>query len=652
LRQVFTWAALGQHAQIGDSNLSLDSAKQLEGMTMFDLNSRPARNPLIALVQTALVFLFAVSSAHAGVVLLELTVTSNADSGPGSLRDAVNAASTNQSIAFDCSTGALNCPATIQLSSQGNAQGFPGPTALAIKGKAITIKGPPGGVTLKTVPGVSSATSLRHFFVDSDASLTLQNVLLSDGLALGGDGGAGDCGGGGGAGLGGAIFSQGALTLKDVSFANNSAIAGNGGSASSSNEGYGGGGGLGGDGGSQNNGGGGGTGGDGLTGSGGLGGMGGAGLFGDGAGMGSDGDGGQGISGGGGGGGYNLGGAGSDGGGGGGGASGGVGGFGGGGGGARNSGIGGFGGGGGTDGVSGGVGGGGGSCLQNTGFGGGAAAFGGAVFVRSGGALRVEETSGTSYMLGNSVSGGNGTFSGAATGSGIFLMSGVPAVFDIAGSYTIDNDIADDSVVSLPAGQSYTPGTGNGAGITKQGIGTLTIAGAGHYAGATNVQDGVLRVIGNISASAINIAASGIFAGTGTTGPIDAYGTVAPGTVANPEVNLTPSSLKLEHGALSCFHVSGNSVSELDVQGAAQLNGIVHIDFAGGPPVGQTFTLLQASSIAATFAGYETNMPNLYGKLEYTGTTVTFTIANSDELFDGGMENPVIESPCATAFAN
>ena len=266
--------------------------------------------------------------------------------------------------------------------------------------------------------------------------------------------------------------------------------------------------------------------------------------------------------------------------------------------------------------------------------------------------MRVEETSGTSYMLGNGVSGGNGAFNGAAAGSGIFLMSGVSAVFDIAGSYTINNDIADDSVVSLPGGQSYIPGAGNGAGVTKQGPGTLTIAGTGRYAGATNVQEGVLRVIGNVATSAINVAASGIFTGTGATGPIDAYGIVAPGTMANPQVNLSPSSLKLEPGALSCFHVSGDAVSEMDVQGAAHLNGIAHFDFAGGPPVGKIFTLLQATSVAGAFTGYETNMPNLYGELGYTGTTVTFTVVDSDEVFKGPMEKPAVGSPCETAYAN
>jgi len=614
------------------------------------------------LIRASLASLLGVSVAQADVVLQDMTVTSSADDGPGSLRSAINAAHTHETIKFDCSPKALNCPATIRLSSQGNAQGFPGPTALAIKGKAITIKAPAQGeVTLQTVAGASSATSLRHFFVDSDASLTLQNVLLSDGLALGGDGGSGSCGGGGGAGFGGAIFSQGALTLSNVSFANNRAVGGSGGSALLVDWAYGGGGGLGGNGGSEYNGGGGGTGGNGLPGLGSTSGFGGPGLNGKGGGIGTTDAGGAGIAGGGGGGGYNRGGAGSDGGGGGGGAgylgSGGAGRLGGGGGGARysGSGIGGFGGGGGgtalSNGASGGIGGGRGNCAPNIGFGGGAAAFGGAVFVRSGGSLRVEETSGTSHMTGNSVAGGIGTFEGAAAGSGIFLMSGVSAVFDIAGSYAINNNIADDSEVSLPAGQTYTPGAGSGASITKQGIGTLTLSGAGNYAGATKVENGVLRVTGSIDASATEVAASGILAGTGTTGPLDAYGTVAAGTPANPQDALTSSSLTLRPGALTCFHASGNSVSEMDVIRDAHLNGIVHIDFAAGPPVGQTFTLLRGSSVVGTFAGYETNMKNLSGVFAYTGTVATFTITDSDVIFEAGMEQPMVDGPCGMAFA-
>src|SRR4051812_40569612 len=165
----------------------------------------PHRNLLSVLVQASLVSTFALSPAFAST----LTVTNTADTGACSLRSAVTSAGTGDTVVFDCV--ALSCPATILLFSQGNNQGFPGPTALSIRGKAITIQGPAnGGVTLQALPGNSSPTSLRHFSVDSGAALTLANLVLTGGHAIGGDGGS--CGGAG-AGLGGAIFSEGNLTL-------------------------------------------------------------------------------------------------------------------------------------------------------------------------------------------------------------------------------------------------------------------------------------------------------------------------------------------------------------------------------------------------------------------------------------------------------
>jgi hypothetical protein len=129
------------------------------------------------------------------------------------LRDAIGFAVSGDVIDFDCA--ALNCPVTITLSSLGNNQGFPGPTALVITGKSITILGPAsGGVTLQASPGITSATSERLFFVDTGASLTLENLILQNGSARGGNGGSGFEGGGGAAGLGGAIFSQGTLTAR------------------------------------------------------------------------------------------------------------------------------------------------------------------------------------------------------------------------------------------------------------------------------------------------------------------------------------------------------------------------------------------------------------------------------------------------------
>jgi len=92
-------------------------------------NSMPRslyRNTLGILTQAAFAFALAVTSAFAATTL---TVTSTSDGGPGSLRAMVSASLSGDTIVFDCSAAALNCPATITLSSQGNNQGFPGPTA-------------------------------------------------------------------------------------------------------------------------------------------------------------------------------------------------------------------------------------------------------------------------------------------------------------------------------------------------------------------------------------------------------------------------------------------------------------------------------------------------------------------------------------------
>ena len=268
------------------------------------------------------------------------------------------------------------------------------------------------------------------------------------------------------------------------------------------------------------------------------------------------------------------------------------------------------------------------------------------------------QNAGTSASIaGGSVVAGTGIKAGAAAGNGLFLMSGVTTTFDIAGSYTIADGLADDSTSTLPVGQSYTSGNGVGAAIVKQGTGTLVLSGVSTYAGSTTVNAGSLRVTvpGSIHASPVSVAASGILTGDGSTVAIDSFGTLAPGTPTNPQGTLSVNgAMRLESGALTCFHANGasNAASDLNIAGLATINGIARIDFNGGPTIGTSYVLLNAGSISGTFAGFETNMPNLDGTFAYTPTSLTFTVTASDVLFENSFEQQTIDSLCVAAFAN
>lgn len=221
---------------------------------------------------------------RASAANLIITVSSTADSGVGSLREAiaqVNAAGAGQhQIRFHSSLAGQS----IDLAS-----------SLPTIQSHVIIDG--GGAHNLVIDGQSAH---RIFFVDS-GNVTIKNLELANGMAQGGHGGTGYTGGGGGLGAGGAIFvnTGGNVVVDTVKFVNNQAIGGDGGDGDATLKGGGGGGGAGGLGGSTTNNGGGGGGG-GLHGDGGGGdgaGGGGGGLRGAGGNSGGGGGGGGGAQG-------------------------------------------------------------------------------------------------------------------------------------------------------------------------------------------------------------------------------------------------------------------------------------------------------------------------------------------------------------------
>ena len=221
-----------------------------------------------------LIFLFAPSCLFA---LTTLNVTLSSDNDPGGmgeigdLRYALNSMNQGLNTLPDDYAIVFASPMTIQLNG----------ILPVINNSAnpvnITI-GNPGSTAAVTIDGNGGA--YRGIFIPT-GNVTIQNMVLQNMTAIGGNGGSGISGGGGGMGAGGAIYapqaflngSNPSITLINVAINNCSAVGGNGGSyagaALTGNEGGGGGGGFGGNGGSivttgsTGGGGGGGFGGDG-----------------------------------------------------------------------------------------------------------------------------------------------------------------------------------------------------------------------------------------------------------------------------------------------------------------------------------------------------------------------------------------------------
>jgi large repetitive protein len=404
------------------------------------------------------------------LVLSNYMVTNVNYSGAGSLGAAIAAAVTSDDSHAQIDFG-LPANSTISLTgSDQDASSTYGPTAYVVSGNGVNVTIDGSGAPGLTING---SGAIRVFAVTSTASLTLDDLTVSGGLAQGFTGGSSTNGGdgGGGAGLGGAVYDDGgSFTAEGVTFTNDQAIggAGAGGDPNFENGGVGGGGG-------------------GLSGAGQKGSVGGAGgLNGGGQGGGQGARGASGGFGGGGGGGFGEYGIVGD--------VGGNGGFGGGGGGggilSGGIGAGGFGGGAGAKG--------GGRASADGGPGGGGAGLGGGIFSNGGSLTLVNDT-----FTGDTATGGSyadeyyPSVSGSGYGGAIFAVNGtLSATFD-----------------TFSSNAAYTGGYGGAVDGTDVYVLTDSTD-AGIRGGGTFTGSFVDDILGQSSASTSDFAANSINGGT------------------------------------------------------------------------------------------------------------------------------------------
>jgi autotransporter-associated beta strand protein len=220
----------------------------------------------------------------------------------------------------------------------------------------------------------------------------------------------------------------------------------------------------------------------------------------------------------------------------------------------------------------------------------------------------------------------DGTYSGSLKGAGDFVKLGTGTLTlsgnnsNLTGQASLDAGALRGGPAGIPANLATAAGTSvifnhanNGtyagaisgsADVTKSGSGALTLSGANTFTGLTSLTGGRLYVEGSL-VGGVDVAAGTVLGGTGSIGgPVDVNGTVAPG---NSIGELTVDSVVFAPGSVFAVEVAESGAGDrLTVLGNADLaGGSVTVDPGAGSYLAPVdVTILSAASINGDFASF------------------------------------------------
>jgi len=201
-------------------------------------------------------------------------------------------------------------------------------------------------------------------------------------------------------------------------------------------------------------------------------------------------------------------------------------------------------------------------------------------------------------------------FSGGALQAGGTITSASSRGVTLNSTGTIDTN---NNAVSIAG---VISGTG---GLTKNGLGTLTLSGANNYNGGTTVNAGTLLLSG-----AVNMPATGTLA-------VNAGSTfsLADGTAQATNGATTGVGLNLATGSYLAFDWNGGSLDSFTTTGTATTAGTVGIIINNTSPSGGGGTLITAASGLSTANYFLANNTNFAATLSKTDTTVSIGAQSS-----------------------
>jgi uncharacterized protein with beta-barrel porin domain len=222
-------------------------------------------------------------------------------------------------------------------------------------------------------------------------------------------------------------------------------------------------------------------------------------------------------------------------------------------------------------------------------------------------------TGGTAIIFGGSLNtltlASTSVISGLVNGTGtdIFQLGG-------AGTGAFDASL-------LGAGRQYS----GFATFNKLAGSNWTVTGNSNFAGATNVNGGILSVNGSLANSTVTVNAGGTLGGNGTVGNTTVNGgTLAPGNSIG--LLTVQGNLVFTAAASYMVEVSPTNADRTNVTGTATLGGAtVNASFAAGTYVNKQYTIVNATGgVIGTFNGpVNTNLPGGFkSSLSYDANNV------------------------------
>jgi fibronectin-binding autotransporter adhesin len=181
---------------------------------------------------------------------------------------------------------------------------------------------------------------------------------------------------------------------------------------------------------------------------------------------------------------------------------------------------------------------------------------------------------------------------------------------------------------------TYTGVMGGTGTLTKLGAGTLTMTGNHTYSGLTTVAAGRLAVNGQI-AGAVTVQNGGTLGGTGQVGAVTNDGTIAPGN----SIGTITINGNYIHNSGATYEVEVNPAGQsdrIDVTGTATINGgtVSVVAEAGNYASGTTYTILTATGgVTGTFTSVIDNLAFIDPQLVYNANDVQLVLIRNATSF-------------------